>query len=113
MLPGAQDPALTAVIADMALTATVRAVTIQALISLRVHRPRDTLAARRRLARDSWGHGLTETSLALVGCVVVLVVAIILDRQPYRPGKLNYIPLMIVALAAILVLARHLLALVQ
>ena len=57
--------------------------------------------------------GLTETSLALVGCVVVLVVAIILDRQPYRPGKLNYIPLMIVALAAILVLARHLLALVQ
>jgi hypothetical protein len=45
--------------------------------------------------------------------VVVLVVAIILDRQPYRPGKLNYIPLMIVALAAILVLARHLLALVQ
>jgi len=57
--------------------------------------------------------GLTETSVALVGCVVVLVVAIILDRQPYRPGKLNYIPLMIVALAAILVLARHLLALVQ
>jgi len=50
--------------------------------------------------------GLTETSLALVGCVVVLVVAIILDRQPYRPGKLNYIPLMIVAFAAILVLGR-------
>ena len=32
VLPGAQDPALTAVIADMALTATLRAVTIQALI---------------------------------------------------------------------------------
>jgi flagellar biosynthesis protein FliQ len=54
--------------------------------------------------------GLTETSVALAGCVLVLVVAIILDRRPYRPGKLNYIPLMIIALAAILVLGRHLLA---
>jgi hypothetical protein len=43
--------------------------------------------------------------------VLVLVVAIILDRRPYRPGKFNYIPLMIIALAAILVLVRHLLAL--
>jgi hypothetical protein len=31
-LPGAQDPALTAVIADIALMTTVRAVAIQALI---------------------------------------------------------------------------------
>lgn len=54
--------------------------------------------------------GVTETSLALVGSLLVLVVAIILDRRPYRPGKLNYIPLMIIALAAILVLGRHLLA---
>jgi hypothetical protein len=54
--------------------------------------------------------GLTETSVALAGCALVLVVAIILDRRSYRPGKLNYIPLMIIALAAILVLARHLLA---
>jgi hypothetical protein len=54
--------------------------------------------------------GLTETGVALAGCVLVLVVAIILDRRPYRPGKFNYIPLMIVALAAILVLGRHLLA---
>jgi hypothetical protein len=43
--------------------------------------------------------GLTETSVALAGCVLVLVVAITLDRRPYRPGKLNYIPLMIIALA--------------
>jgi hypothetical protein len=54
--------------------------------------------------------GLTETSVALAGCVLVLVVAIILDRRSYRQGKLNYISLMIIALAAILVLARHLLA---
>jgi flagellar biosynthesis protein FliQ len=52
--------------------------------------------------------GLTETSLALAGCVLVLVVAVFLDRRPYRPGKLSYIPLMIIALAAILVLGRHL-----
>jgi flagellar biosynthesis protein FliQ len=55
--------------------------------------------------------GLTEASIALAGCVLVLVVAIIIDRRPYHPGKLNYIPLMIIALAAILVLGRHLLAL--
>jgi hypothetical protein len=55
--------------------------------------------------------GLTETSVALAGCVLVLIVMIILDRLPYRPGKHNYIPLMIIALAAVLVLGRHLLAL--
>jgi hypothetical protein len=58
-----------------------------------------------------FGMGLTETSIALAGSMLVLVIAIILDRRPYRPGKLNYIPLMIIALAAILVLGRHLLAL--
>ena len=55
--------------------------------------------------------GLTETTVALAGCVLALVVMIILDRRPYRPGKFNYIPLMIIALAAVLVFGRHLLAL--
>jgi hypothetical protein len=32
---------------------------------------------------------------------------------PYRPGKRNYVPLMIVALAASLVLGRHLISLVS
>ena len=57
--------------------------------------------------------GLTETSLALAGCVLVFVVAVFLDRRPYRPGKLSYIPLMIIALAAILVLGRHLVTLIR
>jgi hypothetical protein len=57
--------------------------------------------------------GLSETSVALAGCVLVLAVAIVLDRRPYRPGKLNYIPLMIIALAAVLVLGRHLVTLLQ
>jgi hypothetical protein len=56
--------------------------------------------------------GLTETSIALAASVLVLGAALILDRRPYRPGKLNYILLMIVALAASLVLARHLLGLI-
>jgi hypothetical protein len=56
--------------------------------------------------------GLTETSIALAVCVIVLAVAVVLDRRPYHPGKLNYIPLMIIALAAGLVLGRHLLALI-
>jgi len=57
--------------------------------------------------------GLTQTSVALAVCVLVLVVAIVLDRRPYRLGKLNYIPLMIIALAAILVLGRHLVTLIR
>ena len=57
--------------------------------------------------------GLTETILALGACVVLLVAALVLDRRPYRPGKLNYIPLMIICLAACLVLARHLLTLIR
>ena len=56
--------------------------------------------------------GMIETSAALGACLLVLMVAIALDRRPYRPGKPNYIPMMIVALAASLVLGRHLLTLI-
>ena len=56
--------------------------------------------------------GIVETSAGLAASVVVLVIAIVLDRRPYRPGKPNYIPLMIISLAAGLVLGRHLLALI-
>jgi hypothetical protein len=52
-----------------------------------------------------------ETSAALTACLLVLAVAIALDRRPYRPGKRNYAPIMIVAVAASLVLGRHLLRL--
>jgi hypothetical protein len=55
---------------------------------------------------------LTETSIAFALCVLVLATAIALDRRPYRPGKRNYILLMIIALAASLVFGRHLLALI-
>jgi hypothetical protein len=55
---------------------------------------------------------LIETIIALAACVVLLIVTILLDRRPYRPGKLNYIPLMIIALAACLVLSRHQLSLI-
>jgi len=55
--------------------------------------------------------GLIETSAALGACLLILTVAIVLDRRPYRPGKRNYIPIMIIALAASLVLGRHLLSL--
>ena len=55
---------------------------------------------------------LTETILALSACAV-LIVALVLDRRPYRPGKPNYIPLMIICRAACLVLGRHLLTLIR
>lgn len=55
--------------------------------------------------------GIVETSAALGASFKLLTVAIVLDRRPYRPGKRNHIPVMIIALTAILVLARHLIAL--
>jgi len=55
--------------------------------------------------------GVIETSAALGACLLVLAVAVALDRRPYRPGKRNYVPIMIVAVAGILVLGRHLLSL--
>ena len=56
--------------------------------------------------------GIVETSAALGACFLLLTVTIVLDRRPYRPGKRNYIPIMIIALAASLILARHLLSLI-
>jgi hypothetical protein len=55
--------------------------------------------------------GVIETSAALAACLLVLMVVVALDRRPYRPGRRNYIPMMIVAVAGILVLGRHLLSL--
>jgi hypothetical protein len=55
--------------------------------------------------------GVIETSAALGACLLVLTAAVALDRRPYRPGKRNYVPLMIIAVAASLVLGRHLLSL--
>jgi hypothetical protein len=56
---------------------------------------------------------LTETIVTLGVCTVLLIIAVVLDRRPYRPGKFNYIPLMIVCLAACLILGRHLLSLIR
>jgi hypothetical protein len=55
--------------------------------------------------------GIIETSAALGACLLVLTVAVALDRRPYRPGKRNYVPIMIIAVAASLVLGRHLVSL--
>jgi hypothetical protein len=55
--------------------------------------------------------GVIETSAALGACLLVLMAAVALDRRPYRPGKRNYVPIMVIAVAASLVLGRHLLTL--
>jgi exodeoxyribonuclease III len=77
-------------------------------------------AQHRRKDRSSWRStrsksrpvGVIETSAAIGACLLVLVVAITLDRRPYQPGKWNFVPIMIIAVAASLVLGRHLLTLV-
>ncbi|HKM68919.1 MAG TPA: hypothetical protein VKG22_02085 [Stellaceae bacterium] len=56
---------------------------------------------------------LIETIVALGASALLLIVAVVLDRRPYRPGKFNYIPLMIICLAACLVLGRHLFTLIR
>jgi hypothetical protein len=55
---------------------------------------------------------LTVTIIAFAACALLLIAAVVLDRRPYRPGKLNYIPLMILCLAGCLVLGRHLVSLI-
>jgi hypothetical protein len=57
--------------------------------------------------------GLAATLASLGAALAILAVAVLLDRRPYRPGKLNLIPLMILSLAAALVLGRHLLTLLR
>jgi hypothetical protein len=56
--------------------------------------------ARKLRTPSGFRVGIIETSAALGVCLIVLTVAVVLDRRPYRPGKLNYIPIMIIALAA-------------
>ena len=56
---------------------------------------------------------LTETIVALGACALLLVVAVVLDRRPYRFGKLNYIPLMVICLAKCPVLGRQLLSFIR
>jgi hypothetical protein len=55
--------------------------------------------------------GLLPTVGALALCLGLLTTAIVLDRRPYRPGKRDLVGLMIIALAASLIFARHLLTL--
>jgi hypothetical protein len=52
-----------------------------------------------------------ETSAALGASLFILAAAIVVDPRPYRPGKRNYVPVMIIALAVSLVLGRHLMTL--
>jgi hypothetical protein len=56
---------------------------------------------------------LTDTIVALGACALLLMATVVLDRRPYRPRKLNYIPLIVICLAACLVLVRHLLSLIR
>ncbi len=63
------------------------------------------------VARPLGRMGVVATSAGLAVCLAILAVAVALDRRPYHPGKRNYVPLMILALAASLILARHLLTL--
>src|ERR1700730_3534959 len=72
------------------------------------------ISRRRRCAGRSKGPsmGIIETSAALGACLLVLIVTVVLDRRPYRPRQAQLHPDNDHALAATLVLGRHLLSLV-
>lgn len=55
--------------------------------------------------------GVTATSILLGFCLTALAVCVILDRRPYGPGQLNYIPAMVVLAIVGMALGRHLLTL--
>jgi hypothetical protein len=57
--------------------------------------------------------GETETTAALAGCVIGLAALVFYDRRPYRPGKLNVIPLMIVLAVACIILGHQLVDLLR
>jgi hypothetical protein len=52
--------------------------------------------------------GFRETLAAFVAAAAVLGFALWQDRRPWRPGKPNWIPLMIFAAVATIVFAIHL-----
>lgn len=54
---------------------------------------------------------VATTSLLLGICAAALTVCVILDRRPYKLGKLNYIPMMLGLTIAVMVLGRYLLTL--
>ena len=55
--------------------------------------------------------GRTGTGIALGTCLAALAFLIVLDRRPYRPGKPNHVPLMIVLAALAILLGEQLLQL--
>jgi hypothetical protein len=63
-------------------------------------RPTVAVFRRQRALGRALTHGLDRDQCRAGGlCACPRVTAIILDRRPYSPGKPNYIPLMIIALA--------------
>jgi hypothetical protein len=51
---------------------------------------------------------LNNTVAGLAAALSVLGLAIWQDRRPWRPGKANWVPLMIVAMVAAMALLAHL-----
>lgn len=55
--------------------------------------------------------GLFLSALGAACFAVLFAVGLVLDRRPWRPGKPNYIPLMFVGIAGLMVFAARLISL--
>jgi hypothetical protein len=57
--------------------------------------------------------GLIETIAGIAGFGTLLVVGVIRDRRPYHPGKMNWIPAMMIGLIGAVIFAMHLATLLR
>jgi hypothetical protein len=56
---------------------------------------------------------LTTTLIGLGSFGTLLAVGLVLDRRPYAPGRMSWIPAMMIGLIGVLVFAAHLATLLR
>jgi hypothetical protein len=52
--------------------------------------------------------GLPETIIGFAAFATLLIVGVVQDRRPYAPGRLNWVPAMMVGLIGAIIFGMHL-----
>src|SRR5258708_1209772 len=75
--------------------------------------PRLPVDQRARAVLGDSVMGLWETIIGFAAFGSLLVVGVVQDRRPYAPGRLNWVPAMMIGLIGAIVFAIHLAALLR